>query len=110
MEGANPKDDLIDDSRHLVDDSKKVVNDVQRLYDRMRRESTLADYYEKNPYAVLGAAAGVGYLLGGGLFTPFTRRLLKIGMKGLILPIASAQFKQLSAEGHPSDLPFEGER
>ena len=107
MAGDNDTQRLIDDSRTLVDDSKQVLGDVQRLYNKMRTQASIGEYYQDNPFAVLGAAAGVGYVLGGGLFSPFTKRLLKIAMKGMIIPVASAQLQNLSSAAHPSELPFE---
>ncbi len=108
MAGDNDAHRLIDDSRTLVDDSKRVFDDVQQIYDKMRSQNSLGEYYQDNPYTVLAAAAGVGYVLGGGLFSPFTKRILKIAMKGLVIPVASAQFKNLSAAVHPAEAPFEG--
>jgi hypothetical protein len=35
----------------------------------------------RNPYGTLAAAVGVGYILGGGFFTPLTGRLVRLGMK-----------------------------
>lgn len=108
MAGENDTQRLIDDSRTLMNDSKQVFNDVQQLYDKMRNQGSIGEYYQRNPYTVLAAAAGVGYVLGGGLFSPFTKRILKIAMKGMIIPIAGSQIKNLSAAAHPSEAPFEG--
>jgi hypothetical protein len=108
MAGENDARRLIDDSRNLMDDSKQVFDDVQQLYDNMRTKGSLGEYYQRNPYAVLAAAAGVGYLLGGGLFSPFTKRITKLAMKGLVIPIASSQVKNLSGSVHPSETSFEG--
>ncbi len=41
-----------------------------------------------DPYPVLGAALGVGYVLGGGLFSPLTRPLWRAAMGLLLLPKA----------------------
>lgn len=46
----------------------------------------LTDNVEKAPYAMIGAALGVGYIVGGGLFTPMTGRLLRLGMKLAAIP------------------------
>jgi hypothetical protein len=35
----------------------------------------------RHPYGTLAAAVGVGYVLGGGFFTPLTARILRLGMK-----------------------------
>jgi hypothetical protein len=109
MAGQDDAHRLIDDSRTLVDDSKRVAQDVQQLYDRLRNQGALGKYYQDNPYAVLAAAAGVGYVLGGGLFSPFTKRILRIAMKGMIIPVAGSQLKNLTAAAHPSEAPFEGQ-
>ncbi len=109
MAGDNDAHQLIDDSRTLMDDSKQVFEDVHRLYDRIRSsEGSLGQYYQDNPFAVLAAAAGVGYVLGGGLFSPFTKRILRIAMKGMIIPVAGSQLKNMTAAAHPSEAAFEG--
>jgi len=46
----------------------------------------LTEKVEKSPYGMIAAALGVGYVLGGGLFTPTTMRLLRIGSKLAALP------------------------
>jgi hypothetical protein len=46
----------------------------------------LTEKVEKNPYGMVAAALGVGYVLGGGLFTPTTVRLLRIGAKLAAIP------------------------
>ena len=42
---------------------------------------------EKNPYGMVAAALGVGYLLGGGLFTRTTARLFRLGIKVAAVPL-----------------------
>lgn len=86
----------------IVEETQKLANDARHLYDTVRTENPIGYYYQKNPYAVLAAAAGVGYILGGGLFTPFTRRLIKVGFKTMALPIAAAQLREL-AQGVTGD-------
>ncbi|QDG53160.1 hypothetical protein FIV42_21155 [Persicimonas caeni] len=107
MAADNDAQRLIDDSRTLMNDSKQVFDDVQQLYDNMRNKASIGEYYQENPYAVLAAAAGVGYVLGGGLFSPFTKRILKVAMKGMLIPLASSQIKNLTANVHPSEGPYE---
>lgn len=46
----------------------------------------LSEKVERAPYAMLSAALGVGYVLGGGLFTPTTGRLLRLGAKLAAIP------------------------
>lgn len=61
-------------------------------------------FWEENPYIILGTAAGVGYVLAGGLATPFTRRLIRIGMKALFVPIAASQLKSLATTSPDQEL------
>lgn len=51
----------------------------------------LTEKVEKNPYAMVAAALGVGYVVGGGLFTPTTARLIKMGMKLASVPLVRDQ-------------------
>jgi hypothetical protein len=47
--------------------------------------------YQEQPLLCIGVAVGVGYLLGGGLRTPLTGRLLRIGATRLLVPALKAQ-------------------
>lgn len=45
------------------------------------------EHTRENPYAALAAAFGVGYVLGGGLFSKTTVRLLGLGVKLAAVPV-----------------------
>jgi hypothetical protein len=68
----------------------------------------LTEQVAKNPYAAVAAALGVGYVVGGGLFTPTTARLLRLGMKlasvpavqDKLLDIAEAALDQVLAQAN----------
>jgi hypothetical protein len=47
----------------------------------------LAEAVRQSPYGSLGAALGTGYLLGGGLPSPTTARLLRLGLKLASVPV-----------------------
>ncbi len=90
--------------QQIVDDTRQLADDARHLYDTLRNENPVVHYYEQNPYAVLAAAAGVGYVLGGGLFSPFTRRLIRVGLKTMALPVAAAQIRQLAGQAAGDDI------
>jgi hypothetical protein len=54
---------------------------------------------ERHPYGALAAALGVGYALGGGIFTPLTARLVRfgvrVGLRAALLPIVTEQLSEL---------------
>jgi hypothetical protein len=51
----------------------------------------VSDRVERNPWRAVGVALGAGYILGGGLFSPLTGRLLwggiRIGLRLAALPV-----------------------
>jgi hypothetical protein len=60
----------------------------------------------RNPYGSMAAALGIGYVLGGGIFTPLTARIvgvgLRLGMRLALLPLLKQELSEL-AEGFDSD-------
>ena len=60
------------------------------------RTGQLKKAYGQNPFLAIGLAAGVGYILGRGLFTPLTARMLKLGAKAFVLPKVTAQVEELN--------------
>jgi hypothetical protein len=59
--------------------------------------------FDQHPYGALAASLGVGYVLGGGLFTPLTERIVKLalraGLRAALVPILRAQLSKLVAAG-----------
>lgn len=57
----------------------------------VRDQVDLENRMERAPIAMVAAAAGVGYVLGGGLFTPFTARVLglglRVGLRLVVMPL-----------------------
>lgn len=82
---------------HISEDVETLQRDISDLIVQVREKEVVQRYYKHNPYVVIAAAAGVGYVVGGGLFTPFTKRLVRFGMKAMFVPIAATQFKGLGS-------------
>ncbi len=72
-------DQVSSSASQLVNDARSAVEDLQKTIDLRGR-------VDRNPYGMVLAAVGVGYVLGGGLFTPFTGRLVRLGMRMAMLP------------------------
>jgi hypothetical protein len=68
------------DAQQLWDNARGAVTDLRDTMDLRGR-------VERNPYLMVAAALGVGYVLGGGLFTRTTGRLLRLGMRLAALPL-----------------------
>ncbi|QAT86606.1 hypothetical protein EJ065_5068 [Corallococcus coralloides] len=72
-------DQLGSDAQQFIDNARSAVADLGQTLDLKGR-------VERNPYGTLAIAVGVGYVLGGGLFTPLTGRILKLGVRLAALP------------------------
>ncbi|OJH40004.1 hypothetical protein [Cystobacter ferrugineus] len=73
-------DQMGSDAQHLWDNARGAVTDLRDSMD-------LAGRVQRNPYLMVAAALGVGYVLGGGLFTRTTGRLLRLGVRLAALPM-----------------------
>ncbi|SEM00308.1 hypothetical protein SAMN05444354_110191 [Stigmatella aurantiaca] len=67
------------DAQQLWSDARSAVTGLSETLDVRGR-------VDRNPYGMVLAAVGVGYVLGGGLFTPLTGRILKLGVRLAALP------------------------
>ncbi len=98
-------EDIFDEAREVVEDSRQLADDVEQFYERVADVGSLKELYDRNPYAVLAAAAGTGYVLGGGLFTPFTKRLGRLGMKALVIPVALSKLREATQPALEDEQP-----
>ena len=73
-------DQIGSDAQHLWDNARGAVTDLRDTMDLRGR-------VDRNPYLMVAAAVGVGYVLGGGLFTRTTGRLVRLGMRLAALPM-----------------------
>lgn len=72
-------DNIGESAQQFVSEARGAVTDFSEALDLKGR-------VDRNPYLTLAAAAGVGYILGGGLFTPLTARMVRLGVKLAALP------------------------
>lgn len=77
---AQHVDRAADAARAMVDEARASGEGLMDAVDLKGR-------VERNPYGMVAAALGVGYVLGGGLFTPTTARILRLGMKLAAVPL-----------------------
>ncbi|WP_434380999.1 hypothetical protein [Melittangium boletus] len=73
-------DQIGSDAQHLWENARGAVTDLRDTLDLKGR-------VDRNPYLMVAAAVGVGYVLGGGLFTRTTGRLLRLGVRLAALPM-----------------------
>jgi hypothetical protein len=83
--------------------AKAAVEEAKAFKDALG--SSVADFtsavdlrgrVQRHPIGMVCAALGVGYVLGGGLFSPLTSRLLKIGIRLAIIPLVKSQLAAMA--------------
>ena len=87
----------------------QVSHTAEQAWSKTREAITGLDIkgrVRKHPYGSLAAALGIGYVLGGGIFTPLTARFvglgLRLGMRLALLPLLKQELFELAET-------FEGE-
>jgi hypothetical protein len=81
-DGSEP----VDEANPVVEQVQEVLHTANSTLNGLADAAGLTPKVEASPYAMVAAAVGVGYVLGGGLFTPTTLRLVRLGMKLASIP------------------------
>ena len=95
-----------DGTKKLGKRIEKVGHTAEQVWDRTRDSfSDIGDALDikgrvnRHPYGTVAAAMGIGYVLGGGLFTPLTGRIvrlgLRIGLRLAVLPLLKQEIAEL---------------
>jgi len=111
--GENPRigervDQIGQDAQRLWEDTRAAAQDIGQTVDLRGR-------LDRNPYGTLAVAFGVGYLLGGGLFTSTTARVVRMGMRLAAVPLVKDELLHLAEQvldgflgDHEQDAEVEG--
>ena len=105
-ENPNGRAPGADGTKKLGRQMEKVGHTAEHMWDRTRDSfSDISDALdiqgrvERHPYGTVAAAIGIGYVLGGGLFTPLTARIVRlgvrIGMRLAVLPLLKQEVSEL---------------
>ena len=86
---AQHVDAAADAAREMMDEARASGEGLMDAIDLKGR-------VDRSPYGMVAAALGVGYVLGGGLFTPTTARLLRLGMKLAAVPLVRDELMALA--------------
>jgi len=109
-----------DGTKKLGRQMEKVGHTAEQMWDRTRDSfSDFSDAVDlkgrvnRNPYGTVAAALGIGYVLGGGLFTPLTARIvgmgLRIGMRLAVLPLLKQEVAEVLESIEDDDGRVRGE-
>jgi hypothetical protein len=86
-------------AKKAVEEARAFKNAVASQATNFSQSIDLRGRVERNPIGMVLAAAGVGYVLGGGLFSPLTARLVRYGLRLAIIPLVKSQIEALAGAG-----------
>jgi ElaB/YqjD/DUF883 family membrane-anchored ribosome-binding protein len=72
----------------VTQSADQALQSVSALYGAV--DGMLQRQLRENPYTALAVAAGVGFVLGGGMRTPFGQLLVRLGVRAFGAPLATA--------------------
>lgn len=90
-------DEVLRHSRAIRSETSALVGELRGAADEIGRTLNLKGRLEKSPWLTMAASVGIGYVLGGGLFTPLSARLVRLGTRVLLLPLLRAQIEGLAS-------------
>lgn len=76
---------------HLNESAQQLLDEARSTFEDLGEAVDVRGRVRRHPYGMVAAALGAGYVLGGGLFSPFTFRLLGLGVRLAAIPLVKRQ-------------------
>jgi hypothetical protein len=87
---------VIRTSRALGEDVRVLKDELGAAAQELREKMDFSETVQAHPFRAVLIAAGVGYVLGGGLFSPLTGRLVAVGARAVLLPMLAKQLEGMA--------------
>lgn len=84
--GLPNKERVAEHGREIRTDAEKLINDAKSAASDLSRSIDIKGRMERNPLGTIAMGFGIGFLLGGGLFSRMTGRLFGLGFRMAVLP------------------------
>jgi hypothetical protein len=81
----------MDHAKNVVEEARAFKEAVASQAQSISQSVDLRGRVQRHPIGMVAAALGVGYLLGGGLFSPFTAKLVRYGLRLAVIPLVKSQ-------------------
>jgi hypothetical protein len=81
---------------HLNDSAHQLLEEARSTFEDLGQAIDLRGRVQRHPYGMVAAALGVGYVLGGGLFSRLTFRLVGVGVRVAAIPLVKRQLLDLA--------------
>jgi ElaB/YqjD/DUF883 family membrane-anchored ribosome-binding protein len=70
-----------DGTAWVTDSAHKAWDRTRGAVSEIKRAAAIEERVNRHPYGSIAAAIGVGYVLGGGIFTSLTTRIVTLGLR-----------------------------
>ena len=95
-----PSNGHSEESGWVNESAHKAWDRTRGAVAELKRAAAIEERVNRNPYGSIAAALGIGYVLGGGIFTPLTSRIvalgLRIGIRLAVLPMLKDEISVLA--------------
>jgi hypothetical protein len=108
-EGSGTQEGPFTHAKHMVDEARAFGSAISSSATNFSQAVDLRGRVQRHPIGMVLAAAGIGYVLGGGLFSPTTGRLLKLGLRLAIIPFVKNQLSVMAGAAASARSPQAGE-
>jgi hypothetical protein len=92
----SPQPSVAERAEQLGESAQAFLSNAQGAAADLADAIDLKGRVDRNPYAMVGAALGVGYVLGGGLFTPLTGRIFKLAVRLAAVPFVKDELMSMA--------------
>jgi hypothetical protein len=90
----------MDHGRRMVEEARAFKEAIGSQAESFTRSVDLRGRVERNPIGMVLAAVGIGYVLGGGLFSPLTGKAVRIGLRLALIPLVKSQLANIAGGAH----------
>ena len=97
MPSKESEEGVVDHASGMVDEARAFTSSISESVNSFSESLDLRGRVQRSPIAMVSAALGIGYVVGGGLFSPVTRRLLKAGVGMMLVPFVRRQLAAMSS-------------
>ena len=93
---ASSEGNPIHHATRMAEEAQAFGRSLGAAGDRLSNSLDLAGRVQRNPIGSVLVAVGIGYVLGGGLFSPVTKKALRVGLRLAIVPFIKGQISALA--------------
>lgn len=96
-DGSHSQSNNVDDlTKQIQDDAQSMAEDVRALVDESAH--FVREQMESRPYATLGVAFGLGYVLGGGVPTWAGRFAMSVALRAAVAAVIGRATNELAED------------